>query len=143
MCLFSIVYQTIPRCPAFVFANREESPDRPSTRPAIQESHQPYGVWLGGTDLKAGGTWLGINRAGVIVAVTNRRKSDVPPHPKSRGILCRELLEHGPIESVEAEFHRQWKPDRFAGFNLMLISAERGLIISAADDLKIQPLTRG
>ncbi len=143
MCLFSVIYQTIPGCPVFVFANREESPDRPSSVPAIRDARTPDGVWMGGTDLKAGGTWLGINRAGVIAAVTNRKKSHLPPNPKSRGLLCRELLEQGPIEQAEAEFHRQWNTEQFAGFNLILLSAERGWIFSAGDRLEIQPLTPG
>lgn len=143
MCLFSVIYQTIPGCPVLVFANREESPQRPSTTPAIRESHQPQCVWLGGTDLRARGTWLGVNGAGVIAAITNRRKADVPQNPKSRGLLCRELLEQGSLDKAEAEFHRQWHPDRFAGFNLILISQERGLVISATEALQIQPLTPG
>src|SRR5688572_9740667 len=119
MCLFSVVYQSIPGCPVFVFANREESPHRASSPPGVRESAGPNGVWLGGSDLKAGGTWLGINPAGVIVAVTNRRKSQLPPDPKSRGLLCRELLEQDSRQNAEAEFHRQWNAEQFAGFNLI------------------------
>lgn len=143
MCLFSVIFQSIPGGPVFVLANREESPDRPSSPPAIRACQNTMGVWLGGTDLQAGGTWLGINAAGVVAAVTNRRKSFLPSDPKSRGLLCRELLEQGSLEKAEAEFHRQWKTEQFAGFNLMLISAERGIVVSSADDLHIQPLTAG
>jgi uncharacterized protein with NRDE domain len=143
MCLFSVIFQTIPGCPVFVFANREESPDRASSPPAIRNAKNSSGAWLGGTDLKAGGTWLGTNRVGVVAAVTNRRKSSLAAHLKSRGLLCRDLLEQGSLEEAEAEFHRQWKSESFAGFNLILISRERGVIVSAADDLHIQPLTPG
>lgn len=143
MCLLSLIFQTIPGCPVFVFANREESPTRPSSFPSVRRSQNSNGCWLGGTDLKAGGTWLGVNRAGVVAAVTNRRKALLPQNPKSRGVLCRELLEQGSLEQAEAELHRQWQSEQFAGFNLMLISAERGIIVSSTDELQIQPLTPG
>ena len=143
MCLFSVIYQTIPGCPVLVLANREESPDRPSSLPEIRTSQHANGIWLGGTDLKAGGTWLGINRGGLVVAVTNRRKSEVPAHPKSRGLLCRELLEQGTLGNAETEFLRQWNAERFAGFNLILISRDRGLVVSAADALEIQSIPPG
>ena len=35
-------------------------------------------------DLEAGGTWLGVNGHGVLIAVTNRHKVDVPAQPRSR-----------------------------------------------------------
>jgi hypothetical protein len=99
---------------------------------------------LGGKDLQAGGTWLGVNRSGVLVAVTNRSKTQKPEeHPKSRGLLCRELLEQGSWEAAEAELHRQWNTEQFAGFNLMLISGERGRIFSGEVELRGQPLTPG
>jgi uncharacterized protein with NRDE domain len=143
MCLLSIAYHTLPGCPVFVLANREESPNRPSAAPAVVDAPRPGGRWLGGRDLQAGGTWLGVNRTGLMVAVTNRPKIRTPADPKSRGLLCRELLEAGSFDAAEAEFHRQWNTEEFAGFNLMLISAERGWIFSAGDDLRIQPLSPG
>jgi uncharacterized protein with NRDE domain len=143
MCLFSIIYQTIPGCPVLVFANREDSPDRPSAPPAVYDSPAPNGRWLGGCDLLAGGTWLGVNAFGLIVAVTNRRKTPLPAHPKSRGLLCRELLEQGSWKAAIEEFHCQWNAEKFAGFNLMLVSREQGRIFSAGDHLREQPLTPG
>ncbi len=143
MCLFAILYRTIPGCPVFVFANREESPERPSTSPAIVDSALPQGRWLGGRDEKAGGTWLGVNRAGLLVAVTNRPHKKKPVNPKSRGMLCRELLEQGTWERAVTEWDRQWHAEKFAGFNLMMISAERGRIDAAEEERTFQPLLPG
>ncbi len=143
MCLLAVVYQTIPNCPVLVLANREEFIDRPSGFPEVAQGHNPLGSWLGGRDLRAGGTWLGINRTGLIVAVTNRPKTHPPNCPKSRGLLCREVLEQGEFEAAVAEFHRQQDREEFAGFNLMLLSRERGLVFSAGDPLQIQPITPG
>lgn len=126
-----------------VFANREESPVRPSTGPQVNASLPKKTRWMGGKDLTAGGTWLGVNQEGLVVAVTNRRKSQTPTRPKSRGLLCRELLEQGGFEEAKAEFSRQWDQESFSGFNLMLISRERGVVISAGDELQVQPLEPG
>ncbi len=143
MCMFSVVYQQIPDCPVLILANREESQTRPSTNPEITATTNSLGDWLGGKDKIAGGTWLGINRAGVIVAVTNRAKMDQPATPKSRGLLCRELLEQGTWEAAQEEFQRQYHPDRFAGFNLMLISEDNSLVYSAGDELVTQSMKPG
>lgn len=143
MCLFSVVYQIAPDCSVLVFANREESPGRPCTVPHLIETSPNKARWMGGQDLKAGGTWLGINQAGLLVAVTNRRKTQTPKELKSRGLLCRELLEQESLDAAEAEFSRLWKQESFAGFNLMMITRERGVVISAGDEFRIQPLESG
>ncbi|MGH7783160.1 MAG: NRDE family protein, partial [Candidatus Binatia bacterium] len=51
-------------------ANRDEHYDRPSAAPAIL-CHDP--VILAGRDLRAGGTWLGINQHGLVIGILNRR----------------------------------------------------------------------
>lgn len=143
MCLFSIIYQDNPDFPVFVFANREESTDRPSAPPEIVPASPEKSSWLGGRDLLAGGTWLGVNQSGLIAAVTNRAKNPKPGPLKSRGRLCRELLEQDSLEAAEREFHRQWKRENFAGFNLLLIAPDRGIVISAGHSLTTEPIPPG
>ena len=46
-----------------------------------------------GIDRQAGGTWLGVNQFGLLVVVTNRPKALAPLEPRSRGLLCRDLLD--------------------------------------------------
>ena len=70
-----------------VAANRDEAFDRPSLPPAEVEP----GV-VAGRDLLAGGTWLGFNRHGLFVAVTNRKSPASTPDTPSRGLLAREAL---------------------------------------------------
>src|SRR3990172_7761338 len=90
MCTMAILYRVARGTPLLVAANREERFDRPTQYPKIQ-SGLPRGVC--GIDRQAGGTWLGVNQFGLFCAVTNRRKARVPAEPRSRGLLCRELLE--------------------------------------------------
>ena len=70
-------------------ANRDESPDRPSTDPSML-SERPWVV--GGRDLVSGGTWLAVREARFVTALMNRRpvpgdERDVTTL-RSRGLLC-------------------------------------------------------
>jgi len=87
--VLAIQYKSAKDAPILVAHNREEQLDRPTQAPRIQ-SGRPRVVC--GIDRKAGGTWLGVNQNGLLVAVANRRKTVVPAEPRSRGVLCRELL---------------------------------------------------
>ena len=51
-----------------VAANRDEFLARPADPPTPSAD----GRWLAPRDRQAGGTWLGVNRAGLFVGVTNR-----------------------------------------------------------------------
>jgi uncharacterized protein with NRDE domain len=75
-----------PAWPLLLAANRDEKLDRPSRPPGCHWIDQPD--VLGGLDVLAGGTWLAINRAGVVAAVLNRLGSLGPaPGKRSRGVL--------------------------------------------------------
>ncbi len=143
MCLLGLAFQTLPDCPVFLFANREESPHRQSSGPAI--IHEPEGKtdWLGGIDLQAGGTWLGINQRRMIVAVTNREKNHVPDEPRSRGLLCRDLLGIAGIESAAAHAERELTTQSYAGCNFLLANPQSAIVIEAADEICISKLPPG
>src|SRR5439155_10133615 len=89
MCLLAIHYKCVPEAPILVAANREEAFDRTALVPAIQPGKPRV---LSGVDTKAGGTWLGVNQNGLFVGAANRPKFFGPSTPKSRGLLCRDLL---------------------------------------------------
>ena len=71
MCLILLAWQVRPDLPLVLIANRDEYYRRP-TRPAHYWDDAP-GV-LGGRDLEAGGSWLGVDMAGRLAAVTNYRE---------------------------------------------------------------------
>ena len=95
-----------------VSGNRNEQLARPASGPRVFE-----GV-LAPRDELAGGTWLGLNRHGVFVCVTNRRYSLVDPARKSRGLLAAEALS----AKSAAELHARLATlpgDRHNGFHLV------------------------
>ncbi|HPC73890.1 MAG TPA: NRDE family protein [Syntrophales bacterium] len=90
MCLIFVAYKYRPSCELVVAANRDEFYDRPS---AAAEFWKEAPFVLGGKDLMAGGTWLGITKKGRFAAITNYR--DPASHREgapSRGHLVSNFL---------------------------------------------------
>ena len=70
MCLMAMAWRLHPRMPLVLAANRDEFHHRPA-----QAMHWwDDGLTLAGRDLQAGGTWLGLSRAGRIGLLTNVRE---------------------------------------------------------------------
>lgn len=117
MCLITFAFQQHPRYKLIVAANRDEAYERP-TRPAQFWTEHP-GV-LAGKDLRAGGTWLGINRTGRFSAITNYRDPSIQKNdPPSRGHLVLDFL----VQATDPASYLQQvdtKADRYMGFNLLV-----------------------
>jgi uncharacterized protein with NRDE domain len=91
-----------PDYPLLVAANRDEQYDRPSAPPRLLDNRPRV---IAGRDLRAGGTWLGINEHGVVAAMLNRRinSHNVPfPGARSRGLLCMDLLARRSVEEAQS-----------------------------------------
>ena len=117
MCLILLAWQAHPDYPLVVAANRDEFFARPAA---------PAGWWqdapdvFAGRDLEAGGTWLGLSRAGRFAGLTNfrdpgRNRVGTP----SRGALVADFL--GSTESsAEALARLQLEGPRYNAFNLFV-----------------------
>lgn len=119
MCLVVIAWQQHADYPLIVAGNRDEFHARP-TQPAHWWQDQPN--ILGGRDLQAGGTWLGLSSSGRFATVTNYRdaqKSEAGH--RSRGHLITDFLQ-GDATPIEAM--RDIKLDAYAGFNLLTFDGE-------------------
>jgi uncharacterized protein with NRDE domain len=123
MCILMMIHQGVAGYPIVLAANRDEYYDRPSAGPQLLQ--QIPRVW-GGRDVRAGGTWLGINAHGLVVGLTNRRlchEQKTDPHRRSRGLLCLEALQYQ--KAAEAvEFLASEPPDRYNACNLLLADPE-------------------
>lgn len=143
MCLLGLGFQIIPGCPIALLANREEAYSRATSGPRVERSSREHRAWLGGIDLVAGGTWLGINDRGLVVAVTNRNKREIPSDPRSRGLLCRTLLAFDSTGSAVDAGVEHLNSACFAGCNLLIADATSAAVIEAGDDLQVTMLSAG
>lgn len=124
MCVLVLISNPSPGVSLVVAANRDEYLHRLSIPP----TELGPGI-IGGKDLEAGGTWLGVNRHGLLVAVANRR---MPPRLRtssSRGLLCLEALSLRTPEEVEQRVAERTSTHRYAGFNLVALREGRGICI--------------
>jgi uncharacterized protein with NRDE domain len=116
MCLILAALGAHPDYALVVAANRDEFYDRPTARADFWADHP--GI-LGGRDLRAGGTWLAIDRGGRIAAVTNYRQGErEAAAPRSRGFLVSDYL----TSDIDAGTHIarvEREADRYNGFNLL------------------------
>src|ERR1700682_63138 len=89
-----------------ISGNRNELLSRPASGPRIE------GGILAPRDELAQGSWLGLNRHGLFVCVTNRRNAVVDPARRSRGLLVMEALQahsarglHQALRELRGERH--------------------------------------
>ena len=132
MCTLAAYVGVFPAWPLVVAANRDEHLDRPATPPTLLRDTAPRA--MGGRDLRANGTWLGVNEAGLVVGVLNRR-SPAPPDParKSRGQLCMELL-GGESASAAAVRAAGEPPDDYNPFNLLIADPSAAFAVTHPHD---------
>jgi uncharacterized protein with NRDE domain len=116
MCLILLALDVHPDYSLIVAANRDEFYDRPTARAAFWTD----APWvLAGRDLKAGGTWLGVDRRGRFAAVTNYRQGQREGEaPRSRGHLVSDYLT-GPLDGRAHMAGVERDAALYNGFNLI------------------------
>ncbi len=127
MCTLAIYYRVFPDYPVVVAANRDEYLDRPATAPAVLNDDPRV---VGGQDLRAGGTWLGVNEHGVVAGLLNRRTADygpADPNLRSRGLLCLDALRHRDARAA-ARFLAAQPAAAYNAFNLLVAAAEAAFV---------------
>ena len=119
MCLILVAFKTVEDYPLLIAANRDEF----HARPAQKADWWPDDAdLLGGRDLQAGGTWLGVHRSGKFAAVTNYRDADASKRGRrSRGHLVSEFLQGKLSPSA---YIQTLQGDDFSGFNLLVSDGE-------------------
>jgi uncharacterized protein with NRDE domain len=124
-------FKTHPTCRLVVAANRDEFHSRPSAPAEFWPSEPEL---LGGRDLEAGGTWLGVSRHGRFAAVTNYREphAGVRPDAPSRGDLVARFLR---AENSTAAYvsSLRTEADAYAGFSLIVSDRESLAFLSNRD----------
>ncbi len=140
MCTLAILYRVVKGVPILVASNREERLDRPTQYPKIQ-SGSPRVVC--GIDRKAGGTWLGVNQHGLFCTVLNRPKSRLPLDPRSRGLLCRELLEMKSAREACDRAARELSTGKYAGANYVCADAKFAGVVYGGNSVDVKEIEPG
>jgi uncharacterized protein with NRDE domain len=132
MCLILLSWQTHPRYPLVVAANRDEFHDRPTTAAEFWE--ESPGI-LAGRDIKAGGTWLGVSRSGRFAAISNYREPLLRTSSLeySRGHLVRDFLLDDSAPASHAE-HLQTRGANYHGFNILVGDSDALFYVSNRKD---------
>src|SRR5258708_19591118 len=125
MCTLAIYFQTMRDYPVVLAANRDEFLDRPADDPTTL-CESPHVI--GGKDLRAGGTWLGISEHGIVAGLLNRRaENGADPRARSRGLLCLDALRfRNPAEAASSL--RPHPRSSYNPFNLLLLSPQHPLL---------------
>lgn len=140
MCLAIIAFNCLTDWPLIVIANRDELHSRP-TLPA--EPWSDANDILGGRDLQAGGTWLGMTTSGKLALLTNYREPGRhDPLAPSRGLLTDQYLRGESLaKNFAKEVHDQ--SHRYNGFNLLLGDGSELWYCSNRGDAPIQQVKSG
>src|SRR5690242_9425030 len=101
MCWIAVLLRVHDDFPLIVAANREEFRERPSRAPFPWPGSPA--IWAG-RDEHSGGTWLGVNSAGLLAAVTNRPEASFDATRRSRGLLCLDALQSETPRVARARF---------------------------------------
>ena len=116
MCLILVSFMSHPAHPLIIASNRDEFFNR-KTSPMAWCPKRPD--ILRGTDLKEGGTWMGISRSGRFAALTNHRDpSRINPEADSRGWIVSRFLE-GNMEAPDFARTLTTEKATYNGFNLL------------------------
>ncbi len=106
MCTVTIVPLPGEGPGAFRFAcNRDELRTRRPARPPVEGRFGPR-TGMHPVDADAGGTWIGVNDAGLVLSLLNLNLPDPPPLAgplRSRGAIIPSLLHHESVETALAD----------------------------------------
>jgi uncharacterized protein with NRDE domain len=138
MCLIAFAWQAHPRWRLLLAGNRDEFHARPSA-PLARWTDLPV---IGGRDLQAGGTWLGVTPTGRCCVVTNVRDPSDPQQGASRGLLATDYLA-GADDALAHAALLQASASGYRPFNLLTFDAEHGFYIGNRPASKAQPIEAG
>ena len=138
MCLIAFAWHAHPRWRLLLAGNRDEFHARPSAALA-RWNDAPI---VGGRDLEAGGTWLGVTNGGRCCVVTNVRDPRDPQHGVSRGLLATDYLRG----DADAAMHAQQllrKAADYRPFNLLTFDAREAFYLGNRPEPRAQAVTSG
>jgi len=149
VCTLTVAWQVFDE-PLVVAANRDERYDRPARAPSVLDVDAPDGGSarrvVAPIDREAGGTWIGYNDAGVVVALTNRwLPGGAAPDEgaRSRGLLVRDALARPSAEAAIRYVERELVGRAYEGFYLLAADDGAALLVENDGGPRIHRLAPG
>lgn len=152
MCLVFIAYRIDGCAPVMIGANREESRRRPVTSPVCCRVRSLRCLLAGADHGPDGtfpemGTWLGVNEAGIAVAVTNRNDGELAreDQTRSRGLLAVDLLGFDHPDPASRFARSELGRGGFGGCNYLIAGPDTAFVVLApgAGRVSVVGLTPG
>ncbi|MFQ5837544.1 MAG: NRDE family protein [Thermoplasmata archaeon] len=139
MCTLLLLRQLVERYPIFLVMNRDEAYRRPSEDPSLTRDGRTI---VAPRDLQAGGTWIGVNDLGLVVAISNRHEGTFDSSRRSRGLLCLEALERTSALDVKDFVERELLEVEYNPFNLLYCDLGRAFVTHHAAETRTVELRR-
>jgi len=123
VCTLIVFKDMKPGHPLIVAANRDEIPGRPTADPdwIAPDTYAPQ-------DLVHGGSWIGVNRRGMVAALTNNYPFGHQRGRRSRGLIVTESLRCESINWARVCLFSA-QPRTYNGFHLLLADGKNALVI--------------
>lgn len=138
MCTIVFRFEPTTAVPVMVGMNRDERYDRPAKSPQLIDTNPDI---LAPVDAVAGGTWIGTNCAGIVIAIAN--KSAPASGNRSRGLLVREALAYLSHRRAVAKIRTALRTDAYAGCAILVASPEQATLVEWTGKLNISAFAPG
>jgi uncharacterized protein with NRDE domain len=129
MCTLFFRHRPDDEYPLAILSNRDEKYGRPSDG---WDWRGPERDWFAPIDLEAGGTWIGLNRRGVVAALTNIFPSWEGTGFRSRGALVTDMLRLERAADAPAAMADTFSNHSYNKFNLLVADPEAAFVFSWA-----------
>jgi uncharacterized protein with NRDE domain len=140
VCTITLAWQSFEDAPVLLAANRDEQFGRSSESPRQRDWETTV---VAPKDSEAGGTWLGYNDHGVLVAVTNRWTDHGLAGERSRGLLVRDALACESAERAIRLVERELDERSYEGFNFLAADEAAALLVEYDGTRRVRTLTPG
>lgn len=141
MCVLAIHFQATSEAPVLLAHNRDDSYERPVGPPRV---HYGRPKVICPVDRKDGGTWIGVNQHGLVVAVINRVKPGTePPEGRSVYVLCRELLNSASASQAISLCCEELQTGKYPACHFLCADRRFGAVVQYGGDLTVVPLRPG
>lgn len=138
MCTLLLLRRVVAGAPLLLLMNRDELYDRPAEEPVLHKDGRSV---LAPGDRQAGGTWVGVNDVGLVVAISNRHEGDFDSARRSRGLLCREALDRASALELKDFVEEEVAEVAYNPFNLIYADRGRAFVTYHGEEDRTAELT--